>query len=238
MVGIGPGGPADRTHRAEAAIADSQVLVGYSRYLRAIEDLSAGKILISSGMKEEVVRCRLALERAQAGATVALISSGDAGVYGMAGLALELAHAERIAAPIEIVPGVTAASAAAARLGAPLMLDFAVISLSDLMIPWETIRRRVEAIAAADMVLALYNPRSVTRVKQLEETVEILLRQRAAATPVGIARAVGSPDEQIRLSTLGGLLAEDIDMRTVLIIGNSMSQVLDGWLVTCRGYKV
>lgn len=240
MVGIGPGGAADRTRRAEQAIAESQVLVGYRKYLDSIEDISAGKELISSGMKEEVARCRLALTRARDGATVALISSGDAGIYGMAGLAIELAAAEGFAGEvdIEIVPGVTAAAAAAARLGAPLMLDFAVISLSDLLVPWETIRRRIEAVAAADLVLAIYNPRSAQRVRQLEETVEILLRGRAADTPVGVARAVGSLDEQIKVTTLGEVLGEDIDMRTVLIVGNSMSRTIDGWFVTCRGYRL
>ena len=238
MVGIGPGGPADRTRRAETAIANSQVLAGYNKYLEMVQDLSAGKELITSGMKQEVQRCQEAIDKAMAGQTVALLSSGDAGVYGMAGLAIELAHAQGAKIDIEVIPGVTAANAAAARLGAPLMLDFAVISLSDLLIPWETIRRRVEALAGADMVMAIYNPRSIKRVTQLEETVEILLRSRSADTPVGIARAVGSDEEQIRLSTLGKLLGEDIDMRTVLIVGNSMSRVIDGWFVTCRGYHI
>jgi precorrin-3B C17-methyltransferase len=259
VVGIGPGGPMDRTRRAEAAIARSGVLVGYSRYLEQVRDLRAGKELISSGMRQEVQRCRQAIERARAGKIVALVSSGDAGVYGMAGLAIELANAgaagggcgsgraqagkpvlpdRGLGFDIEIVPGMTAATSAAARLGAPLMLDFAVISLSDLLIPWETIRGRVEALAAADMVVAIYNPCSTKRVKQLEEAVEILLRHRRPQTPVGIARAVGSDEERVQLTTLGDLLGQEIDMRTVLIIGNSMSRVMDGWLVTCRGYHI
>ena len=238
MVGIGPGSAADRTRRAEAAIAASDVVVGYAKYLAHVQDLCAGKELVSSGMKEEIERCRQALELAQAGRVVSLISSGDAGVYGMAGLAIELAHAQGGTVEIEIVPGVTAASAAAARMGAPLMLDFAVISLSDLLVPWETIRRRVEAVAAADMVLALYNPRSTKRVKQLEETVEILLRHRSEGTPVGIGRAVGSEDEHIQITTLGRLLGEQVDMRTVLIVGNSMSRAMDGWFITSRGYHI
>jgi precorrin-3B C17-methyltransferase len=250
VVGIGPGGAMDRTRRAEAAIAGSGVLVGYSMYLEQVRDLSGGKELISSGMRQEVHRCRQAIERAREGLTVALISSGDAGVYGMAGLAIELANAiggesegkgpadKGRPFDIEIVPGMTAATSAAARLGAPLMLDFAVISLSDLLIPWQTIRGRVEALAGADMVMAIYNPRSTKRVKQLEETVEILLRHRPPQTPVGIARAVGSDEERIQVTTLGDLLAQEIDMRTVLIIGNSMSRVVGGWLVTCRGYHI
>ncbi len=238
MVGIGPGGPLDRTRRAELAIAQSQVVVGYKKYLQNVADLTEGKELISSGMKEEVSRCRAAIELAGAGKTVALISSGDAGVYGMAGLAIELAHAMNSKTPIEIVPGVTAASAAAGRLGAPLMLDFAVISLSDLLVPWDTIRARVQALAGADMVVAIYNPRSTLRVKQLEETVAIFQQHRPAATPVGIATAVGTSEERIVLSTLDELLKQDIDMRTVLIVGNSASKVLDGWLITSRGYPI
>jgi precorrin-3B C17-methyltransferase len=175
----------------------------------------------------------------------------------MAGLAIELANgrvdgrapvraarrAARTAATrsgfdIEIIPGMTAATSAAARLGAPLMLDFAVISLSDLLIPWETIRGRVEALAAADMVVAIYNPRSTKRVKQLDEAIEIFLRHRPGQTPVGVARAVGSDEERIQVTTLGDLPQQEIDMRTVLIIGNSMSRVMDGWLVTCRGYHI
>ena len=147
-VGIGPGGRQHRTFRAVEAIAESQVVVGYSRYLELIADLTAGKEIISSGMTQEIERCRIALRRAAAGQTVALISSGDAGIYGMAGLAIELAQAERMRVPIEVVPGVTAASAAAAALGAPLMLDFAAVSLSDLLVPWEVIRDRLRAVAA------------------------------------------------------------------------------------------
>ena len=167
VVGIGPGGRQHRTLRAIEAIAESRTVVGYTPYLEAIADLTGGKELVASGMTHEVERCRQALHRAAAGEVVALISSGDAGIYGMAGLALELAEAENLHVPLEIIPGVTAASAAAAALGAPLMLDFAVISLSDLLVSWEVIRRRLEAVAAADLVVALYNPRSKKRVRQL-----------------------------------------------------------------------
>jgi precorrin-3B methylase len=265
VVGIGPGGPLDRTRRAEAAIAESQVVVGYHRYLRLIADLTPGKELISSGMKEEVVRCRAAIERARAGQTVSLVSSGDAGIYGMAGLAIELAHAEgaKLDGPpaglkpagghppappagfnpaggysIEIIPGVTAANAAAARLGAPLMLDFAVISLSDLLIPWDVILGRLKALAAADLVVALYNPKSSQRVRQFQEAIAIFRQHRPAETPVGLAAAVGTEEERLTLSTLQKVLDEEVDMRTVVIIGNSMSKVVDGWFVTSRGYAL
>ncbi len=152
------------------------MIVGYARYVERVRDLTAGKEVVGSGMREEVDRCRLALRRAADGKVVALVSSGDAGIYGMAGLAMELAHEEQIRVPIEVIAGVTAASAAAARLGAPLMLDFATISLSDLLIPWEVIRRRVEAVAAADLTVAFYNPRSGRRVQQLPEAVRLLKR--------------------------------------------------------------
>lgn len=238
VVGIGPGGPLDRTRRAEAAIAESGVVVGYTRYLDLIPDLLAGKETISTGMTREVERVRAALRRAEAGNVVALVSSGDPGIYGMASLAIELSRAEGVSAPIEIVPGVSAASAAAARLGAPLALDFACISLSDLLVPWETIRMRLEAVAAADLVTALYNPRSERRVRHILEAARIFRRHRPGTTPVGIGTAVGTPEERIVLSDLDRFLEEEIGMQSVVLIGNRSSKVIDGWFVTPRGYKV
>jgi precorrin-3B C17-methyltransferase len=216
----------------------SEVVVGYTKYLAHVADLTAGKELISSGMTQEIERCKRAVERAAAGATVALISSGDTGVYGMAGLALELAAQRAPELRIEIVPGVSAANAAAARLGAPLMLDFATISLSDLLVPWPVIRQRLEAVAAADLVVALYNPRSMKRTRQLEEAAAIFRASRPGSTPIGIATSVGSEDETIVLSTLDTFLACDIGMRSVVIIGNRSSKVVRGWFVTPRGYHV
>jgi len=238
VVGIGPGGPLDRTRRAEDAIASCSVVVGYQRYLDLIEDLLAGKEIVTSGMTKERERCKAALEAASRGKTVALISSGDAGIYGMAGLVLELAATNAIDIPIEIIPGVTSATAAAARFGAPLMLDFAAISLSDLLVPWETIRKRLEAVAAADMVVVLYNPRSRKRKAQLSEAAEILRKHRAGTTPVGIATSVGTEDESILVSDLDHFLDEEINMRSLVIVGNSSSRILAGWFVTPRGYKV
>ena len=187
-------------------------------------------------MTHEVGRCRQALQRAAAGDVVALISSGDAGIYGMAGLALELAEAENVRVPVEIIPGVTAASAAAAALGGPLMLDFAVISLSDLLISWELIRRRLEAVAAADLVVALYNPRSKKRVRHLEEAVEIFRAVRSGQTPVGIVTAAGQNDQSLVVTDLDHLLENPVDMRTVVIVGNSSTRRIDQWMVTARGY--
>ena len=238
VVGIGPGGPLDRTRRAVEAIVASDCVVGYTRYVELVSDLTAGKELIATGMTREKERCRLALARAQAGKTVSLISSGDPGVYGMAGLVLELAASEGITVPIEIVPGVTAASALAARLGAPLVCDFAVVSLSDLLVPWEQIRRRLEAVAAADLVVAIYNPRSQKRTRQLTEAAAIFRRHRPGTTPVGVGTALGSPEEQILLSDLDHFLTLPIAMRSVVIIGNSSTKRIAEWFVTPRGYEV
>jgi len=224
--------------RAVEAIGQSQVVVGYARYLQAIADLTAGKELIGSGMTQEVERCRQALQRAAAGETVALISSGDAGIYGTAGLAIELAETEGLRTQIEVIPGVTAASAAAAALGAPLMLDFAVISLSDLLVSWETIRNRLRAVAEADLVVALYNPRSKQRVRQLDEATAIFRAHRPGSTPVGIVTDAGQDEQSLVLTDLDRLLEHEINMRSVVIIGNTTTQVLDGWMVTARGYQL
>ncbi len=228
----------DQTPRAVKAISESRVVVGYSRYLAYIEDLTAGKEVVSSGMTREEERCRAAVMRADAGAKVALVSSGDPGVYGMAGLALEITRLAAPGLPVEIIPGISAANAAAAAMGAPLMLDYAVISLSDLLVPWEMIRRRLEAVASADLVAALYNPRSKKRVHQLEEAVEIFLRYRPAETPSGVGTAVGTPEEHVELTVLGDLLSVDINMRSVVIIGNSHSKSVDGRFITPRGYRL
>jgi precorrin-3B C17-methyltransferase len=214
------------------------VVVGYKRYLDHIKDLTEGKELISSGMTKETERCKAAIERADQGAIVALVSSGDAGIYGMAGLALELASNAGTSFPIEIVSGVTSASATAARLGAPLMLDFACISLSDLLAPWSMIRQRLEATAAADFVMALYNPRSKGRTQQLDEAAEIFRRHRDGGTPVGIGTAVDTDEESIILSDLDHFLDLEINMRSIVIIGNKSSKIIDGWFVTPRGYQV
>jgi precorrin-3B methylase len=217
VVGIGPGGLGHRTYRAVEAIAESRVVAGYHPYLELVADLTAGKELIASGMTHEVERCRQALVRAAEGETVALLSSGDPGIYGMAGLA---------------------ASAAAAALGAPLMLDFAAISLSDLLVPWETIRQRLSAVAPADLVVALYNPRSAKRVRQLEEAVAILRSARPGETPVGIVTDAGQDEQSLLLTDLAHVLGHKINMRSIVIVGNRSTQVIDGWMVTARGYRL
>ena len=189
-------------------------------------------------MTKEVERCRIALKRAAGGDLVALISSGDPGIYGMAGLALELSQTQQIAAPIEIIPGVTAACAAAARVGAPLMCDYATISLSDLLTPWDVIRKRLEAAAAADFVAAIYNPRSSKRTKQLAEAAAVFRQYRAGNTPVGIATALGTPEEKVVLTDMDHFLEQKIDMRSIVLIGNLSSKSFNGWFVTPRGYQI
>lgn len=238
VVGIGPGSVEDRTRRAECAILASDLVVGYKLYLEHIVDLTGGKELISTGMMQEVARCRMALERAMAGATVAFVSSGDAGVYGMAGLAMEMAAAHGWDVPIEVIPGVSAANSAAALMGTPLMLDYACVSLSDLLMSWDTIVRRIEALAAADMVVALYNPKSTKRVHQIEKVAEIFRQHRSDTTPVGIATAVGAAEERMVMSDLGHFLIEEITMKSIVIVGNSTSRMLNGWFVTPRGYRI
>jgi len=214
------------------------VVVGYRPYLELIEDLTAGKELLSSGMRKETERCREALRRAAAGARVALVSSGDPGVYGMAGLAVELADAEGFDVEIEIVPGISAAGSAAARLGAPLMLDYACISLSDLLVPWEGICTRLEAVAAADLVVALYNPKSTKRVAQIEQAAAIFRKHRAGSTPVGICTAIGTDEEKQEIADLENFLDREITMRSIVIIGNATTRIIRGKMVTPRGYRV
>lgn len=226
----------DRTRRAEQAIESSSVIIGYGPYVDSIADLCEGKETLTSGMMKESERCGAALEKAVQGKIATLVSSGDAGVYGMAGLAMEMAKAEGINIEIEVVPGVSAANAAAAQLGAPLMLDSATISLSDLLVPWDQIVVRLKAVAAADMVVSLYNPRSKKRVMQLEEAAKIFRAQRPGTTPVGIVTAASAPEQTVVFSDLDHFLEEEIGMRSLVIIGNSTTCIIDGRMVTPRGY--
>jgi len=248
VVGIGPGGLNHMTLEAREALAEVQVVVGYQTYLDFITPLLAGKEVVSSGMMKEVERCRLAISRAATGRDTAIVSSGDAGIYGMAGLILELLDEDAKSSvelpllqreiEVVIVPGVSAVQAAASVLGAPLMHDFAVISLSDLMTPWSAIRKRLQAAADADFVVALYNPRSKGRVQQIEEAREILLSRRSPETVVGIVRNACRDGESKTVTTLQRMLAEEIDMFSIVIIGNSATFVdAQGRMVTPRGYE-
>jgi adenosylcobyric acid synthase len=239
VVGTGPGDLRHMTFEAQAAIRSSEAVVGYKVYLDLIRPLLFGKEVVSSGMMREVERCRAALELAVAGKTVALVSGGDAGIYGMAGLVLELLEQEAGENPPEVVvvPGISALQAAASVLGAPLMHDFAAISLSDLLTPWTTIQKRLKAAAAADFVVALYNPRSKGRVKQLEEARAIFLNGRRRETPVGIVRNACRDGEERIVTTLGAMLEHPIDMFSTVIIGNGATFVgKGGSMITPRGY--
>lgn len=240
VVGIGPGTREEMTVRALRVLETCEVVVGYRLYLELLGDLVEGKEVISSGMRREVDRCRRAVEEAAQGRRVALVSSGDAGIYGMAGLALQVVEAQQPDLEVEIVPGVTAASTAAAALGAPLMHDFAVISLSDLLTPGELVEDRLHRAGAGDFVVVLYNPRSRGRTAQLRCAQEILLAYRPGSTPVGIARNGGRPGEVIGLTSLAELPEREaeIDMTTTLIVGNSQSYVFQGRMITPRGYPL
>ena len=236
VVGIGPGGEEHLTPAAARALEKADTVVGYQTYLDLVQPLLVGKDVISSGMRQEIDRCRQALELASSGKIVALVSGGDAGVYGMAGLVLELVGAD--GPEVEIVPAVSAVQAAAARLGAPLMHDFAVISLSDLLTPWPLIRQRLEAAASADFVIALYNPRSKGRPDHLDAARDIILRHRSTQTPVGIVRHATRQEETITVGTLSDFSVAEIDMFSLVIIGNSQTMIDKvGRMITPRGYE-
>lgn len=238
VVGIGPGSREEMTIRAVKALEESDVVVGYKLYLDLLGDLIEGKETISSGMRREIERCRQAVEEAVNGRTTALVSSGDAGIYGMAGIALQVVEERKPDLEVEIVPGVTAASSAAAGLGAPLMHDFAVISLSDLLTPWEKVEDRLQRAGAGDFVVVLYNPKSRGRTEQIHRAQQILLSCREGSVPVGIVRNAGRPGEEIVLTRLEAMLEEDIDMTTTVIVGNSQSYVFNGRIITPRGYAL
>ena len=240
VVGIGPGGLSEMTPKARQAIESSQVVAGYNTYIKLIEKIIGGKKIIGRAMMQEVERCQLAIEETLAGRDVAVVSSGDAGVYGMAGLVLEmiLDLPEKNRPQFEIIAGVSAVNAAAAILGAPLMNDFAIISLSDLMTPWELIQRRVRSAAEGDFVIALYNPKSKRRVTQLAEVQQILLQFREKNTPVGIVTNAGRDGQSKIISTLENFIQEEVNMFSLVIIGNSQTFIKENFIITPRGYKI
>ena len=244
IVGTGPGAPSHLTDAARQAIASSEIIIGYDNYVELVRPLLAGKKVVSTGMMQEVQRCREAISLARAGESVALVSGGDSGIYGMAGLILELVEMDSRQDPdapridVEIIPGISAVQAAAALLGAPLMHDFAVISLSDLLTPWDLIKTRLKAAAAADFVIAIYNPRSKSRRTQIEEAQNIILTQRPAETPAGIVRNAYRDGQSVIVTTLGQLLDHEIDMTSIVLIGNASSFIdAEGRIVTPRGYS-
>lgn len=235
VVGLGPGNRECITEEALEAIRSAQVVVGYHTYLDLIPDLIEHKERVTTPMRGEVARAKQAVELAIEGKTVAVVSSGDPGIYGMAGIILEVAEGR---VPVRVVPGITAASSAAASLGAPLMNDFAVISLSDLLTPWETMLKRLEAAAAGDFIMVLYNPRSHGRPDHIKTAREIMLKHKAADTPVGIVRQARRGAEEKILTTLENMLNYEIDMLTTVVIGNSQTRIEGDYMVTPRGYRL
>ena len=237
VVGLGPGGCRWMTWEARAALEQAEVLCGYTVYLDLIRGEFPDKEYFSTPMTQEIERCRAALERARSGRTTALVCSGDAGVYGMAGPVLELAP-QFPEVEIQVVPGVTAALAGAAVLGAPLMHDFAVLSLSDLLTPWEVIRRRLELAAQGDFVLCLYNPSSRRRRDHLRMACDIVLAHRGPETVCGWVRNAGRAQEEHQVLTLGELQEAQVDMFTTVFIGSAATRRIGDRMVTPRGYEL
>ncbi len=228
------------TPRAREGIVNADIVVGYHTYIELVSELLVGKPVIGTGMMQEVERCQSAVDQALAGKNVAVISSGDPGIYGMAGLILELVMKYEIDARpvVNIVPGVSAVGASAAILGAPLMHDFAVISLSDLLTPWDVILKRAEMAAIGDFVIAIYNPKSKRRTSQIREVREVVMKHRSRTTPVGIVHQATRDGENMKISNLDEFTNEFIDMFSLVIIGNSQTYVQDGRMITPRGYKL
>lgn len=236
IVGIGPGASEHITSAAREAIESADVILGYKTYLRLIANLAPGVPREVTGMRQEVERVNRAIDLAQKGKRLALVSGGDPGIYGMAGLVYEALRERHANVAVEVVPGVSALNAAAALLGAPLMHDFAVISLSDLLTPLEDILRRIDVAARADFVLCIYNPKGRDRTEPFLRACEILACCRAPETPVGVVRSAYREGQQALVVALADLPDTEVDMTTIVIVGNSRTFVRDGKMVTPRGY--
>ena len=233
VIGIGPGGLDYMTLRAKEAIDECNIVVGYNKYIDMIKPLVENKELFFTGMRGEEARCKKALELSKDN-TVALISTGDSGIYGMAGLILQMQNDE----VVEVIPGVTASSAAGSVIGAPLMHDNCNISLSDLMTPYDLIKKRVRNAADADMIISLYNPRSKGRPHYLREAIEIIKEYRSLDTPVAVVRHALRDGQEVRMFTLENFDEEVVDMFSIVIVGNSQSFIKNGKFITPRGYDV
>ncbi len=237
VVGTGPGAVDLITPRARQAIQQAEVVVGYKTYLDLVTDcFTPGQQVISSAMMQEIDRCRKALALADDGSRVALVCGGDPGIYAMAGLVYELVRETGSKSMIEIIPGIAALNSCAAILGAPLMHDFAAVSLSDLMTPWEIIEKRLQAAAMADFVTVIYNPKSRKRTTQIVRAREIMLAYRKPETPVGIVTGATRPHESVCLTSLQAMLDAEIGMQSTVIIGNSQTFVFGDTMITPRGY--
>jgi precorrin-3B C17-methyltransferase len=241
VIGLGPGAPAMMTAQAHTALRQADVVIGYEGYFAWVADLVQGKECVALPLTQEVARAQLAVERALAGHMVCVISSGDAGIYGMASVVLEVLEQRQggaVPCDVVVIPGVSAVNACASLLGAPLGHDFAVISLSDLLTPWPLIEKRLTAAAAADFVMVLLNPKSARRHWQYGRAQEIIARCRAPETPVGVVRNAYRPDQSVEVTTVAGMAAASVDMLTTVIVGNSQTRRLQSGMLTPRGYAV
>lgn len=236
VVGIGPGNMEDISIRAYNILKNVEIIAGYSTYINLVKDEFSDKIFLSSGMKREIERCEEVLQKAKEGKNIALISSGDSGIYGMAGIMLEVAENSGI--EVEIIPGITSTIAGASIVGAPLMHDQAIISLSDLLTDFELIKKRIDAASYADFVISFYNPKSKTRTTQIVEAREIMLKHKNPTTPVAIIKNIGRNEENYILTDLEHFLDFEIDMFTIVIVGNSNSYIKNNKMITPRGYKL
>lgn len=236
VVGIGPGNRDNLTLGADRALRESDLIIGYHVYVDLVRDWYPEKEYKATGMTREVDRCRMALQEAESGRSVSLVCSGDSVVYGMASLLYEL-RGESIVPEIEVIPGLTAACSGGALLGAPLTHDFAVISLSDRLTPWEKIEARLQAAARADLAFVLYNPKSKGRPDHLRRACDLLLETLPADRPCGVARSIGREGERYDILSLSALRDYDADMFSTVFIGNAMTRVIGGKLVTPRGYR-
>lgn len=236
VVGLGPGGLEQITPKALEVLEACDVIAGYHVYIDLIKERFSHKAFLVTAMTQEVARCQMAIDEALKGKVVAMVSSGDAGVYGMAGVMHEVAKNYK-ELEVEVIPGITAACSGAALMGAPLIHDFAVISLSDLLTPWDKIAKRVEGAALADFVICLYNPSSKKRRDYLQKACDLMLKHKSPDTPCGYAQHIGRVGETYSLCSLSELRETEVDMFTTVIIGNSQTEVIKGKLVTPRGYR-
>lgn len=243
VVGVGPGDHDHMTYRAKSVIAESEIIVGYNTYVSLVNDLIEGKRVYRYAMTQEVERANQAIEFAEDGKVVALVSSGDPGIYGMIGLVYEILSErgwnKETGIYVECVPGVSSLNSCAALVGSPLMTDFAVVSMSDLLVPWDIILKRVEAAAAGDYVTVIYNPASKKRIHQLKDTRDVFLKYRKADTPVAIVKGAYRESQTIAITTLEKMLqhSEILGMITTVIVGNSSTFDYNGMMINPRGYR-
>lgn len=240
VVGIGPGGDNGMTLQAQSVLKDCDVIVGYTRYVKLVNKYTQDKEVYQTGMHGEVERCKKAVEIASGDKNVVVVSSGDSGVYGMAGLILEIVDKDGYSdtVDVEVVPGMTSGNSCAALLGAPLMHDYVTLSLSDWLTDIELIEKRLHCVGQGDFIVAIYNPKSKARPDIIDKAQEILLQYKAPDTPVGIVKNAYRDGQSVEITTLQDMLTCHIDMLTTIIVGNSSTYVADGKMITPRGYKV